>query len=1003
MPVDFLTTAQEQRYGRFAGEPTWEQLAKYFHLDETDRRRISRRHRNHNKLGFAVQLATVRFLGTFLAQPTEVPSGAVTYLARQLEIPDPDCLRQYRDDARWRHVLEIRESYGYRELGDPRQVFHLVRWLYTRASLSAEGPSVLFDHATRWLVEQKILLPGVTTLARLVARIRERAAARLWRTLSEIPGTEQRIQLQSLLSVPEDARLSTLDRLRRAPTRVSGHGMVEALRRLEEVRALGVGDLDLRGIPTGRLAALARYGYSVRAQAISRMREDRRIATLLAVARDLEVRATDDALDLFNVLVRDLLSQAQSQGRIRRLRTLQDLDAAALQLCEVYRALMDPAFPDLEATRAALFGRIPAEELARAVETVQALAQPKEGRHYEDLIRRYQTARRVLLPLLETIELKANRAVQPILDALSFLSRTRAERRTRFRDDEVPLAVLTPAWRRLVHPSPGEVDRRAYTLCTLERLREALARHDIFVDKSSHWGDPRAQLLTGGAWKAAQSRVCRMLRLSPGPDEELTLLRQELDQAYRRTAAGFSDNVAVRLEPKNERGALVLSPLDALDEPQSLVDLRREVGERLPRVDLPEGLLEVDTWTGFTKAFSHVSEARARVDDLATSVCAVLIAEACNLGHEPLPRSSVPALTRGRLSWVSQNYVRGETIAAANARLVAHHTTLPLTAQWGEGDVASADGLRFVVPVRTINAGPNPRYFGTGRGVTYLNFTSDQFIGFSGLLIPGTLRDSIYILEGLLQNETSLRPVQIMTDTASYSDLVFGLFRLLGYQFSPRLTDLGAARFWRLDRSADYGPLNALARHHINPKLIRTHWEDMLRVAGSLAFGNAKATELVRALQGGGRPTALGRALAEYGRISKTLHLLHVIDDESYRRQILIQLNRQEGRHSLARATFHGKKGEIRQPYREGQEDQLGALGLVVNTIALWNTRYMDLALDQLRAAGNVLRDGDIERLSPLVHEHINLHGRYYFGLTEALQRGELRALRDPRNAMQEL
>ena len=95
--------------------------------------------------------------------------------------------------------------------------------------------------------------------------------------------------------------------------------------------------------------------------------------------------------------------------------------------------------------------------------------------------------------------------------------------------------------------------------------------------------------------------------------------------------------------------------------------------------------------------------------------------------------------------------------------------------------------------------------------------------------------------------------------------------------------------------------------------------------------------------------------------------------------------------------------GEIRQPYREGQEDQLGALGLVVNTIALWNTRYMDVALGHLRAAGNVLQDEDIARLSPLVHEHINLHGRYYFGLAEALQRGELRALRDPRNAMQEL
>jgi TnpA family transposase len=99
--------------------------------------------------------------------------------------------------------------------------------------------------------------------------------------------------------------------------------------------------------------------------------------------------------------------------------------------------------------------------------------------------------------------------------------------------------------------------------------------------------------------------------------------------------------------------------------------------------------------------------------------------------------------------------------------------------------------------------------------------------------------------------------------------------------------------------------------------------------------------------------------------------VLHVIDDESYRRQMLIQLNRQESRHSLARVTFHGKRGELRQAYREGQEDQLGALGLVVNAIVLWNTRYMEVALGQLRAEGTVLRDEDIERLSPLGHEHV--------------------------------
>ena len=101
-----------------------------------------------------------------------------------------------------------------------------------------------------------------------------------------------------------------------------------------------------------------------------------------------------------------------------------------------------------------------------------------------------------------------------------------------------------------------------------------------------------------------------------------------------------------------------------------------------------------------------------------------------------------------------------------------------------------------------------------------------------------------------------------MTDTAGYSDQVFGLFRLLGYQFSPRLADIGSARFWRITRNADYGPLGGLARHHINTDLIAAHWDDLLRVAGSLATGTVRASELLRVLQGGGRPTPLGRAVA---------------------------------------------------------------------------------------------------------------------------------------------
>ena len=129
---------------------------------------------------------------------------------------------------------------------------------------------------------------------------------------------------------------------------------------------------------------------------------------------------------------------------------------------------------------------------------------------------------------------------------------------------------------------------------------------------------------------------------------------------------------------------------------------------------------------------------------------------------------------------------------------------------------------------------------------------------------------------------------------------------------------------------------------------------------------------------------------------------LNYIDDKNQRRVILRQSNRGEERHSLARGVFHGKPGELRQQYREGQEDQLNALGLVVNIVVLWNTIYMDAALGQLRREGFLVHDENVARLSPFIHErHINLLGRHSFAVPEAVTQGRLRPLRNPneRNA----
>ncbi len=357
-------------------------------------------------------------------------------------------------------------------------------------------------------------------------------------------------------------------------------------------------------------------------------------------------------------------------------------------------------------------------------------------------------------------------------------------------------------------------------------------------------------------------------------------------------SSNSTENPAVRFDTTGNKHELVLSPFDKMDEPASLVALREKVAGMLPRVDLPELILEIAARTGFTDAFTHLSESSARATDLHVSLCAVLMAEACNTGLEPLIRDDVPALKRDRLSWVDQNYIRVDTLTAANITLVAAQSRIELVRTWGGGEVASADGMRFVVPVRTVHAGPNPKYFGIGRGVTWYNLISDQFSGLNDITVPGTLRDSLLLLAVVLEQQTDLQPTQIMTDTGAYSDVVFGLFRLLGYRFSPRLADVGGTRFWRIDPQADYGLLNPISTHHINLQKIAPYWDDMLRLAGSLKLGRVSATSIMRTLQIGDRPTRLAQAIAEFGRIDKTLHMLTYIDDEAKRRGTLTQLNR---------------------------------------------------------------------------------------------------------------
>jgi hypothetical protein len=262
MPVDFLTASQRQRYGSYPSSLSADELGRHFHLDDDDRQWVSTKRRDGSRLGFALQLVTVRFLGTFLEDPVAVPSGVVQTVAAQIDVADLACATTYQQsEQRWRHTAEIRARCGYREFVDRGVQFRLGRWL-------CAGPE---------RIGPKVLLPGISILERFIAKIRSRMEARLWRLLVQDVDATRRLQLDALLTPAEGSRQSWFDQLRKGPVRFSSPALVQALLRVERVRGLGI-TLPSTAVPPSRIAALSRFANTVKVSAVARLPEARRIA-----------------------------------------------------------------------------------------------------------------------------------------------------------------------------------------------------------------------------------------------------------------------------------------------------------------------------------------------------------------------------------------------------------------------------------------------------------------------------------------------------------------------------------------------------------------------------------------------------------------------------------------------------------------------------------------------------------------------------------------------------
>jgi TnpA family transposase len=422
-----------------------------------------------------------------------------------------------------------------------------------------------------------------------------------------------------------------------------------------------------------------------------------------------------------------------------------------------------------------------------------------------------------------------------------------------------------------------------------------------------------------------------------------------------------------------KNGRLSIAPVRSATPPDAAA-LAERIDALMPRVRVTDLLHEVARETGFLSAFTNLRTHRP-VDNEA-ALLAVILADATNLGLSRMAEAS-QGVTRDQLLWTREAYIRDETYRAALARIIDAHHALPIACVWGDGTTSASDGQFFRSGKRGDAAGEVNARYGVDPGFAFYTHTSDQHDPFHATVISATEHEAPFVLDGLLHHGSGLSIAEHYTDTGGSTDHVHALCALLGFRFCPRLRDFPDRRLASIEPAARYPALKPIMGKRVRVELIREHWGDIIRLVASLKAGVVAPSAMLKKLAAYERQNQLDLALAEMGRICRTLFMLDWLEAPALRRRCHAGLNKSEQRHVLAGAICTYKQGRIADRSREAQEYRASGLNLVIAAIVYWNSTYMADAVAHLRTTVEPAPDDLLSHTSPVGWEHIALSGDF--------------------------
>jgi TnpA family transposase len=572
-----------------------------------------------------------------------------------------------------------------------------------------------------------------------------------------------------------------------------------------------------------------------------------------------------------------------------------------------------------------------------------------------------------------------------VLDAIEVLRGMNSDNARKVPAD-APTDFIKPRWQKLVMTDAG-IDRRYYELCALSELKNALRSGDIWVQGSRQFKDFEDYLVP--PVKFASLKLASELPLAVVTNcdqylhDRLTLLETQLATVNRMAAANDLPDAII-----TESG-LKITPLDAAvpDTAQALIDQTAMI---LPHIKITELLMEVDEWTGFTRHFTHLKSGDLAKDK--NLLLTTILADAINLGLTKMAESC-PGTTYAKLAWLQAWHTRDETYSTALAELVNAQFRHPFAEHWGDGTTSSSDGQNFRTGSKAESTGHiNPKY-GSSPGRTFYTHISDQYAPFHTKVVNVGVRDSTYVLDGLLYHESDLRIEEHYTDTAGFTDHVFALMHLLGFRFAPRIRALGDTKLFIPKGEASYDALRpTISSDKLNIKAIRAHWDEILRLATSIKQGTVTASLMLRKLGRYPRQNACCCA-ARAGAHRAHAVQLGLAAKRGTTPCVHAWLNKGEARNAMHGGVLN-RLGVPRLPFRAaalpGQWPQPGDGGHCCGSL------LPERAANALRGHGHGVDGRAAAVPAPLGWERYNLTGDWLWRSSAKVVRGEIRRYVQP-------